>query len=236
MKKLLQAINWAFDRCLLLIFITCFFVGIYGLYDSLQIYNNATDESLLYYKPGSNTEKEPEKEITGNMVAWLTIGGTDIDYPVMQGIDNFEYLDKDPYGDFSLSGSVFLDARNSPDFSDAYSLIYGHHMEGGLMFGALDNYLDESFFHGHQEITLTVQKETFNLKAYAVLETDATERSIFAPTETPVGKTAQFVKANSLYYNSSNEPSTGDRILALSTCKYPDTAERTVIFCAFKTT
>lgn len=43
------------------------------------------------------------------MVAWLTIDDTKIDYPVMQGKDNTEYLNKDPYGDYALAGSIFLD-------------------------------------------------------------------------------------------------------------------------------
>ncbi|MCR5793722.1 MAG: class B sortase, partial [Solobacterium sp.] len=68
----------------------------------------------------------------------LVIDDTGIDFPVMQGSDNTEYLTKDPDGNYSVCGSVFLDCRNSADLSDPYNLVYGHHMRGQYMFGALD--------------------------------------------------------------------------------------------------
>ena len=111
------------------------------IYDSYMVYQQATDNSILKYKPGYETDDETNKKITGNMVAWLTIDDTNVDYPVMQGEDNNEYLNKDPFGDYALSGSIFLDSRNDPEFKDYYSLIYGHHMEHGMMFGAIDEYL-----------------------------------------------------------------------------------------------
>lgn len=77
----------------------------------------------------------------------MTIDDTNIDYPVMQGEDNNEYLNKDPFGNYALSGSIFLDRRNNPEFKDYYSLIYGHHMEHGMMFGAIDEYLNEDYFN-----------------------------------------------------------------------------------------
>ena len=79
------------------------------------------------------------------MVGWIVVDDTNIDYPVMQGYDNSQYLNLDPYGEYSLSGSIFLDSRNSSDFTDPYSIIYGHHMEYGKMFGAIDDYLDDQY-------------------------------------------------------------------------------------------
>ncbi|MBR1845920.1 MAG: class B sortase, partial [Oscillospiraceae bacterium] len=63
----------------------------------------------------------------------------------MQGETNGKYLNTDPYGEYSLSGSIFLDSRNAGDFSDSYSLVYGHHMADGMMFGALDAFFDEGY-------------------------------------------------------------------------------------------
>lgn len=233
MKTLLDIADWILEKLLITACLICLFIGVYGLYDSYHIYTATTDGSLLYYKPGYEAGGEPEKDIQGRMVAWISIEGTNIDYPVMQGKDNFEYLDKDPYGEFSLSGSIFLDARNSPDLSDSYSLIYGHHMEGGLMFGTLDDYLDEEFFKEHQDVDLIIGDEVNHFKAYAVLETEATERAVFAPTETDISETCQFIQGKSLYYDTRFEPGDSVRILALSTCKCPDTAERTIVFCSY---
>jgi len=208
--------------------ITLFLIGLYALYDSYLVYQNANDTSLLKYKPGYEGE-EPEKPLKGNVVAWLTVDDTTIDYPVMQGETNTEYLNKDPFGEYSLSGSIFLDSRNASDFSDEYSMIYGHHMEGGLMFGALDAYLEEEYFDTHQTGTLVVGDRTYDIRVYAVVESEATNKAIFAPTEIDVGITLDYIKEHALFLDK-NVVTNDKKILAMSTCKYPDTAERTIVF------
>lgn len=182
-KKIIRLIDGLIDKSILLICIVLFLLGSYGLYDSYMVYQQATDNSILKYKPGYETDDETDKKITGNMVAWLTIDDTNIDYPVMQGEDNNEYLNKDPFGNYALSGSIFLDRRNNPEFKDYYSLIYGHHMEHGMMFGAIDEYLNEDYFNSHRTGSLVVGKKTYKIRIFAVLECEATEESIFAPTE-----------------------------------------------------
>ena len=100
----------------------------------------------------------------------------------MQGKTNAEYLNKDPYGEFSLSGSIFLDNRNDKTFSDPYSLLYGHHMEYGAMFGALDEYKDKSYFEAHRTGLLTVTNgDEYNIRFFAACKAQATEKVIFDP-------------------------------------------------------
>ena len=159
---------------------------------------------------------------------WLTIPEVGIDYPVMQGEDNNEYLNKDPFGDYSLAGSIFLDSRNNPKFDDYYSLVYGHHMEQGMMFGALDDYLKEGYLDSHSSGTLTVGDDKYKLRFFAVLECEATEPSIFAPTEND-DETLDYIKQNALFLDDNALPDKDEKILGLSTCKYPDTVERTLI-------
>ena len=142
LRRVVIALDWMLDTALLVLFILLFLIGGYTMYDTWFVYEHAQDTSILAYKPQSGTAAEEVAPISEDAVAWLTIDDTNIDYPVMQGVDNNEYLNKDPYGNYSLSGSIFLDSRNASDFSDPYSLIYGHHMEHGVMFGALDKFLD----------------------------------------------------------------------------------------------
>lgn len=230
MKKVVRFLDRLVDKGIFLVCLVFFLLGSYGLYDSYMVYQHTTDESILKYKPGYESDDADDKEITENMVAWLTLDDTKVDYPVMQGDDNTEYLNKDPYGDYSLSGSIFLDSRNNPEFTDFYSLIYGHHMEQGMMFGALDSYLKEDYFDSHRTGTLIVGDTTYNIELFAVLECEATENAIFAPTETK--KTLKYIKKHALYLDGSSIPSKkkGERLIGLSTCKYPDTVERTVVF------
>lgn len=226
-KKIIKFLSGIED---ILVFVVCFslfLIGFYGLYDSYLVYRQANDDSILKYKPGYEGEM-PDKEITGNMVAWLTIDGTEIDYPVMQGETNNEYLNKNPYGEYSLSGSIFLDSRNSSDFSDDYSIIYGHHMENGYMFGALDAYMKEDYFYEHQKGTLIVGDEEYEITMIAALETLATDEYIFAPTTIEGAEILGHIKEIAKICDSEKMEE-NKRIVAMSTCKYPDTIDRTVV-------
>ena len=64
------------------------------------------------------------------VVAWLTLEDTGVDYPVTQGKNNQKYINTSALGEFSLSGAIFADARNAPDFSDTLTILYGHNMTG----------------------------------------------------------------------------------------------------------
>lgn len=231
-RRIIRFIDNLIDKAVFLVCLILFLLGAYGLYDSYMVYQQATDDSILKYKPGYENDDATNKEIKENMVAWLTVDDTNIDYPVMQGDDNNEYLNKDPYGDYSLAGSIFLDSRNNSKFKDKYSLIYGHHMEQGMMFGALDDFLEEDYFDSHRSGTLTVGDTKYKIRFFAVLECEATESSIFAPTETEPEETLDFIKKNALFLDDSASPKDSEKILGMSTCKYPDTVERTLVFGA----
>lgn len=229
-KGFIYVLNQMEDCIVFVVCIVCMLLGMYCLYDNYLTYSGATDDSLLKYKPGyDNVITEQDKEIQGNMVAWLDIDDTAIDYPIMQGKTNTEYLNINPYGEYSSSGSIFLDFRNASDFSDKYSLIYGHHMEGDVMFGTLDNYLDETYFNQHRNGTLFVGDVVYDYHIFAVVDTEATNSFVFNPTETDVYETWEFIASNAIYFDekiADEEKS----LLALSTCRYPDTTERTVVF------
>lgn len=229
LRSIVRLLDRVEDAVVLLVYLLLFLVGAYALYDSYLVYQSANDTSVLKYKPGyEQPEQTEQKPIQGRMAAWLTIDGTNIDYPVMQGETNTEYLNKDPFGDYSLSGSIFLDCRNAPDFTDGYSLVYGHHMSGGLMFGALDEYLEESYFDAHRSGTLIVGETEYAIQIFAVLETEATNTAIFAPGETPAEETWRYAGQNALFWDEAAVQRDAP-LLALSTCKYPATAERTVV-------
>ena len=221
------------DIVLLLFFLLLLLIGAYTMYDTILIYNAARGDDLRSFRPLPVEQREEGyvwdmSALSDDVVAWLTVDDTNIDYPVMQGIDNNEYLNKDPFGEYSLAGSLFLDVRNSPDFSDAYSLIYGHHMEYGQMFGALDAFLDEDYLDAHRTATLTVSDAVYPIKFFACIEADASVQEIFAPTETD--GTLEYVKKHATVWR---EPD-GEKLLALSTCKFPQTTDRIIVFGVLK--
>ena len=214
-NRLIKILDKSLDTVIVIVCILLLLIGTYSLMDNLWLYENATDRSSLTYKPALDEPLQEEKRISENQIAWITVNDTDIDYPVMQGKDNYEYLNKDPYGEFSLSGSIFLDARNDPDFKDDYSLIYGHHMEKGAMFGALDEFRSRTYFDAHRSGTLVTKTAVYDFEIFAVCSADATDQTLFDPKEKTTSESFAFLRENALIYT---EPAEGKRILALSTC------------------
>ena len=207
-------------------------VGGYTCYDNYLLFNHAQDKSLLKYKPilFDDGTVSISKEFSDDLVSWITIDDTNIDYPVMQGENNSVYLNIDPYGEYSLSGSIFLDSRNSSDFTDPYSLLYGHHMDNGFMFGALDEFENENYFNSHRtgELLVTSNKETgrlCKLNIFAVFDTVTTEDA-FRPTEVEIGY--DYIRERAQIYREPTN--TNNPILGISTCQSAETTGRLIVF------
>lgn len=133
------------DSVIVIVGLICMFLGGYCLVDNYNVYSNADITQALGYKP-TVTEDTISFNDVPNAIAWLQIPDTHIDYPIMQGKDNLEYINKDCFGKYSLAGSIFLDFKNDSSFSNDYNIIYGHHMAGGKMFGDLEKFMDNNFF------------------------------------------------------------------------------------------
>ena len=230
-ERFAKALDSLEDAVMFILFLLCFLVGLYSLYDSYLVYQKANDTSVLKFKPGYETEQEDEREIKGNMVAWVEVKGTTIDYPVMQGASNTEYLNTDPYGDYSLSGSIFLDYRNSANLSDDYLLIYGHHMDANAMFGGLDHYCEETFFNAHPKGTLVLEHTAYDIDLFAAISADAFDEIIFDPTGSAENTEPllDFIRKQALQYREPELPANA-RILGLSTCSDASTNARIIVF------
>ena len=226
MERLLQILNRMADALAAFLLAACFLLGVCSLFDVYQVYRKAEDTSFLEYKPVIQDDSSvvPAAGVPDDYVAWLSIDRTAVDYPVMQGADNFEYLNKAPGGEYALSGSIFLDAGNSADFSDPYSLIYGHHMEGGRLFGALDRFFDPAYFEDHRTGTLIVGEEIYHIEFFAALHTDASESAVFAPCRS--SDITSYVREHAeIFYSPA-----ADKVIGLSTCTSAATNERSVLF------
>lgn len=223
MKKFWKIMNIVYEKVMMGIFVIALLIVIYAFYDTWYVFNQASDDSYLSFKPNTvNAAELDDSPITSDMVAWLTVDGTNIDYPVMQGTTNSQYLNLDPYGKFSLSGSIFLDCRNSGDFTDPYSIIYGHHMEYGKMFGAIDDFLDEQYLDSHRTGTLIVGRtgdKTYKLEFFYAMTTDAKDDMVFETERS--SELRKFLSSKG--YDRDN------RIICLSTCADASTM-RTVVF------
>ena len=225
MTKFLKKTNIFLERLVIFFLVIVFLISAWCVYDCWYVFEHTSDKNLLRYKPNMTAAAvQGEDVITDDMVAWLTVDGTDIDYPVMQGSDNTKYLNTDPFGKYSLGGSIFLDSRNSADFSDDYSLIYGHHMEFGRMFGALDEFLDRDYLDSHSTGTLEVGRNAemvYKLRFFAAVRASARDKAIFDFEDG---------LADLIEKNAHVSVETDKKILALSTCTEGDSVSRIVVF------
>lgn len=98
-----------------------------------------------------------------DIYAWITIPGTDIDYPVVQdSTDNTYYLNHAADTSLSDSGAIYSEKKNAKDFDDYLTVLYGHNMKDGSMFAGLHKYEDKTFLKDHKD--LTIYTAGFNLE------------------------------------------------------------------------
>ena len=163
--------------------------------------------------------------------AWITLDGTNIDYPMVQGKDDMEYVNKDVEGNFSLSGSIFMSYHNAPDFSDPYILTYGHHMDSGGMYGDIMKFIDPEYFEAHRSGSLILPDKTRKLEIFACYEGDAYDPYIYnvSDKEGNMGEFLDYIRENSQQYREINIKHT-DRIISMSTCVSASTNGRMVVF------
>ena len=115
---------------------------VYGLFSIAGSFRQEAragySEDLIRFETGEEEHSVPDMDelisVNPDITGWLRIYGTKIDYPVLQGRTDMEYINKDVYGDYSVSGSIFLSSLNNRDSSGTYQLIYGHHMENGTIY------------------------------------------------------------------------------------------------------
>ncbi len=103
------------------------------------------------------------QEINPDVQGWLYCEGTDINYPVMQGETNDTYLRHDYHGDYNVRGSIFVDSENSPNFADANTIIYGHHMSSGTMFAMLEDWSDQAYYEEHPYLWLLTPTQDYRV-------------------------------------------------------------------------
>jgi sortase B len=234
------------NKGIALILIVALLYGGFGLWDTWMIYKNAgVDSDILKYRPTSSADEDTPnpslsdlQKINPDVVAWLTVDDTSIDYPVVQGETNMEYLNKAVDGSFSLTGSIFLDCRNKKDFSDFYSLVYGHHITGNVMFGELPEFLEDDFFEEHTTGTLFLPEHTRRLEWFACIRTDAYDEELYRPLALNADSVKDLEENRAEFLDYLREEAdqyrdldvtVSDHIIALSTCEDATTDGRIVL-------
>ena len=183
----------------------------------------ATESEELYVSP---IDFEELQQINPDIYAWLRIEDTSIDYAVVQNPSrDTYYLTHNSDGVIDLNGAIFSQATyNSVDFEDPVTVLYGHNMKTGAMFGNLRaSYTDPEFFDEHKEITIYTPEEELTFQVFAAVpysdelipyKHDFEEEKDYNNFFDGVFN----IRDLSARYDVENKPVFGDRVLILSTC------------------
>lgn len=210
--------------------------GMYSLWDTYKIYANSfADEELLKFRPTDDGEDNPTlkdlKKLNPDVKAWIQVPKTNIDYPVVQGQDDMEYINKNVYGEFELSGAIFLSCLNKDDFSDPYNLVYGHNMKNGGMFADVADFTNKEYFETHQKGKLYLTDATRKIQFFACMKVTAADAKIYHPDgyrKENLKDLLDYIQANAVQYRDVNVADENS-LIALSTCSEAETNGRVVL-------
>lgn len=162
-----------------------------------------------------------------DFVGYLSVAGTDLDFPVVQGIDNDEYLERNFFGEYTKYGCPFMDYRNNPQNLDRNTIIYGHNMQDGSLFACLEQYLTLEGYKKAPVISYNTLYQDLDFKIIATIITNINPEDdngyVFPYYWTTLNSAINYTAyLNQLSQRSLYDTGVGvlptDRILTLSTC------------------
>ena len=173
---------------------------------------------------------EELSRLNPDVIAWIQIPGTNIDYPIVQGDDNEVYLHRSFEGEETTAGTIFLDFESQSDLRGYNNIIYGHHMRNGTMFRDIVYYKEQDYFKEHQYFEIYTPKETIHLKAVSCyyIENDPMVRKTRFKTSESYEAYVQAMLSPCPYAEIPEEPV--KNLYTLVTCSYEVSDGRTVLF------
>jgi sortase B len=172
------------------------------------------------------------KELNADIVGWIRIDGTKVNYPVVQYSDNDRYLHTDALGRPSKHGSIFVDYRFKLQQPQRSLILYGHHMLDGSMFGDLTKYKDRGFYESHPEIFFGLEGREQRWRVFSVYTIDAAKEGL----DYTYSSDQIYADALLRYHRRSLHPSNRydvprhlDEVLTLVTCSNESEDSRLVI-------
>lgn len=161
-----------------------------------------------------------------DMVGWITVEGTVIDYPVMQTPEEPQYyFQRNFHKEYSSGGMIFADASCAADGSASNLLLYGHHMRNGTMFAALGQYDSKEFWKTHSYVEYSTLEEIGRYQVVAAFKQPAENldqdfvRMLMAQTDQERQKLLKTIKQLQ-FYDTGIEVLENEKLLTLATCEY----------------
>lgn len=227
------------NNILLIICIFIFCISTWKLYGYYRSYKKAKDtyskiakENVKISKNERKIDFKKLKSQNQDIAGWIYIRGTTIDYPIVQGKDNEEYLHQDFNKKKSSSGTIFLDNNCKKDFTSDNNIIYGHHMKNGTMFAQLLKFREKSFLKKHNEIMIFTPDRTIHLKVISAYAQKA-QNKIPVTFANDKQKKAYIKKIESMSEQTIKTFRINDsHIYTFVTCSYEGEDNRTYVYAA----
>lgn len=232
-KTALRMVDKIINFLLLLLLLLFFLYGGYSVWDTNRVFAQASAFAYEEYRPTRNDRLgfDELREINPDVFGWITIYGTNIDYPLVQGTDNLRYVDTNASGEPSMSGAIFLDFRNDRSFEDFNNIIYGHDMARDTMFGEVSNFQYEDYFNARQFGTIFTGQRHYGIEFFAFMLVDAHDATFYNPNMTNGDVKQQHI--NRIFAEAKQfrgiDVTTADRLVVLSTCTETATNGRFVL-------
>ena len=159
------------------------------------------------------------RQVSEDVLGWIHIPGSDISYPLMDSEDNRDYLELTWNGEKSRGGSIFLECRSSEDLGDFHTLIYGHNMKDGTMFGQLSRYREQSHLEAYPHVYIATEQSVLRYEIFSAYIADVVSDTyrLYFEDEERRQSAIDFYLASS-WLDSGLVPDTDSRLLTLSTC------------------
>ena len=200
----------------------------YKIIHQLKEYNDADKVYNLIREEKEESDNLFEKNI--DYRGWIKIDNTNINYPILQGQDNEEYLYKDINNEYIVSGSIFMNYLNN-GFDDQNTVLFGHNMKNGTMFANLKKYKEEDFFYNNNDIEIELSNGQYLIyKVFSVYITDINDNYTKTSFEDK-DEYKEFLERikNKSIYKSDISVNENDKIITLSTCSYEFDDARLVV-------
>lgn len=182
-----------------------------------------------YLEKLAATDLNALREVNPDVVGWIFLPNTQINYPLVQGQDNQFYLEHTWEGKKSVAGSIFLESTNSSDLKDRRSIIYGHNMMDLSMFGVLSYYRYPWHWDTNRYVYLVTDEGAFRYEIYSCYKAEVSGHTYALELDEP-GEIAALIRLTleQAEYDTGIIPASTDRILTLSTCVGSETHRQVV--------
>lgn len=173
-------------------------------------------------KPPIEVDFDKLKSVNEDVVGWIYVDALpDISYPIVKGKDNQTYLHQTYEKNYNFAGTIFVDYENSGDFSDCNTLVYGHNMKNGSMFGHLKKFReDDKLYKQDKYFWILTPERNYRYEIISAYTTgvNSDTYTLFKGPGEEFEKYLETIKGYSEIQTDDTDLTIKDKIVTLSTC------------------